>query len=86
MGNISDIENSLRSIDERVSKHIYYLERDRNEIVEAMNKAQEQFGKYRNGQSAVMAMFQALNALSTVDGILYSLKMEIQNYIGNIKK
>ena len=86
MGNISDIENSLRSIDERVSNHIDYLEEDRNEIVEAMNKAQEQFGKDRNGQSAVMAMFQALNALSTVDGILYVLKMEIQNYIGNIKK
>lgn len=86
MGNISDVENSLRSIDERVSNHIDYLERDRNEIIEAMNKAQEQFGKDRNGQSAVMAMFQALKALSTVDGILYGLKMEIQNYISNIKK
>lgn len=86
MGSISDIENDLHSVADRVTSHTECLERARNEIVEAMNKVQEKFGKDKNGQNAVMAMYQALNALSSVDGILYTLKSDIQEYIGNLKK
>lgn len=86
MGSISDIENDLHSIEDRVANHTEYLERARNEIVEAMNKAQKKFGKDQNGQNAVMAMAQALTALSSVDGILYTLKSDILKYIGNLRK
>ena len=86
MGSISDIENDLHSVADRVTSHTERLEKARNEIVEAMNKVQEKFGKDKNGQNAVMAMYQALNALSSVDGILYTLKSDIQEYIGNLKK
>lgn len=86
MGSISDIENDLHSIEDRVANHIEYLERARNEIVEAMNKAQKKFGKDQNGQNAVMSMSQALTALSSVDGILYTLKSDILKYIGNLRK
>ena len=86
MGNISDIENDLHSIEDRVASHIEHLERARNEITETMNNAQEKFGKDQSGQNTVMSMYQALNALSSVDGILYTLKSDIQNYIGNLKK
>lgn len=86
MGSISDIENDLHSIGNRVTSHTECLEKARNEIVEVMNKVQEKFGKDKNGQNTVMAMYQALNALSSVDGILYTLKSDIQEYIGNLKK
>lgn len=86
MSSIGEIENDLRSIESRVANHTENLERSRVEISEAMNKAQEQFGKDRNGQNTVMAMSQALNTLSSVDSILYALKSDIDNYVDNIKK
>lgn len=86
MGSISDIENDLHSIEDRVASHTEYVERARNEIVEVMNKAQKKFGKDQNGQNAVMAMSQALTALSSVDGVLYTLKSDILKYIGNLRK
>lgn len=86
MGSISDIENDLHSIEDRVTSHTEHLERARNEIAGAMNEVQEKFGKDQNGQNAVRTMYQALNALSSVDGILYTLKSNIQEYIGNLKK
>lgn len=86
MSSIGEIENDLRAIENRISTHTESLERSRIEISEAMNKAQEQFGKDRNGQNAVMAMSQALNTLSSVDNILYALKSGIDNYVGSLKK
>lgn len=86
MTSVSDIENDLNAIESRVAGHTKYLERARNEIVETMDKAQEKFGKDENGQNAVMSMYQALNAFSKADSILYTLKSDIQRYIGNLKK
>ena len=86
MSSIGEIENDLKAVEERVQSHTEYLERARMEISDAMNRAQDQFGKDRNGQNAVMSMSQALNTLSGVDSVLYALKSGINDYIGNLRK
>jgi len=86
MGSISDIVNELYSVAERVTSHTEGLEKAREEIIEVRNKVHGKFGNDKNGQSAAMAMDKASDAILTADGILYTLKAEIQEYIGNLKK
>ena len=86
MGSISDIVNELHSVAERVTSHTEGLERAREEILEVRNKVHGKFGDDENGRSVAMAMDMASDAILTADGILYTLKAEIQEYIGNLKK
>lgn len=86
MSSINDIEFQIRSVEGRVDSHTERLQRVRDEISRTMDKIQNEFGKTSEGQNLVLTLFEALNSLSVADSSLYSLKMGLSNYIGQLKK
>lgn len=86
MSSINEIEIQVRNVTGRVDSHVERLQRIRDEICQTMNKAQDEFGKTREGQNLVLTLSEALNSLSVADSSLYSLKSELTNYVSLLKK
>ena len=85
MSSINEIEIQIKRIEDRIDKHADGMQRIRNEISEAMNMAQDKFGKTSEGQTLVLTLSEALNHLSVTDASLYCLKSNLEGFVARLK-
>lgn len=86
MNSIGDIDFRLQNIIDRVEAHTGRMEREREALLQIMSKAQEAFGKTKEGQNIVLSISEALNDLINADSLLYALKSGILEYESRIRK
>lgn len=86
MSNIEQICMELQKADGVIADISKRLERERSEISNSMNKAQQTFGSSQMGQSLVQELFGALNKAVYADDSLHMLRSEITQSINKLRK
>ncbi len=86
MVSIEDITRELLKIEQRLSNCTHHIESSRNELLDAMDRAQGTFGDQQPGQYLAMSLSEAMKRLVCADSSLYSLKSGIEDYIRQLKK
>lgn len=86
MTNIEELIGQLQVISERANSNIKSLERERNYVLETMEKVQKSFGDQRPGQQMVTELYHAINSMAFTDSSLNALRTAIDRYINQLKK
>ncbi len=86
MISIEDIIRELLKIEQQLSTCTHHMESSRDEILDAMDRAQGTFGEQQSGQYLVMALSEAMKGLVCADSSLYSLRTGIEDYIRQLRK
>ena len=76
----------MEVIYERADKNAQNLERERNYILETMEKVQSNFGDQKAGQQLVITLYNVINTLAEADSALYRLRSRIAPYISQTRK
>lgn len=84
MNSINDINYGLVQIDELVEDREKRVEYLKGEIVSIINDVQNEFGKSKEGQDIVKLLFEAINALSKVDGQSSMMRSNIKKCQGKV--
>ena len=85
MTNFEELIGQLQVISERANSNIKSLERERNYVLETMEKVQKSFGDQRPGQLLVTELYNALNSLDFAVSSLYALRTSIDRFIIQLK-
>ena len=75
MISIEDIAREILKAEQQLSTCTYHIAGCKNEILEAMNKAQRTFGDQQSGQYLVASLSEAMTELVRADSSLYTLRM-----------
>lgn len=86
MISIEVIIRELLKIEQQLSTCTRHIESSRNEILDAMDRAQGTFGDQQPGQYLVILLSEAMKGLVCADSSLYSLKSGIEDYIRQLRK
>lgn len=86
MVSIEQLCRDLKRITDDVSGYVQYLEREREEILNSMNKVQGTFGDQQAGQQIVTLLMHSINDLSKADSSFYVIQSRINEYINYITK
>ncbi len=84
--NIQEFCEQLNALSERAKDSMDKLERERNYVIETMQKTQGSFGDQPPGQKLVTTLYHANNALTSADSALYMLRSRIESYIQQTRK
>lgn len=86
MTNLEELIGQLHVISERANSNITSLERERNDVLETMEKVQKNFSDQRPGQQMVAELYHAINSMAFADSSLSALRTAIDRYIHQLKK
>jgi len=86
MISIEDIVREILKIEQQLSICSYHIEGSKNEILDAMNRTQRTFGDQQSGEYLVVSLSEAMKELVFADGSLYTLKIELEDYIRQLNK
>ncbi len=86
MISIEDIAREILKAEQQLSTCTYHIAGCKNEILEAMNRAQRTFGDQQSGQYLVTLLSEAMKELVCADGSLYTLKTGLEDYIRQLNK
>lgn len=86
MISIEGIVNEIKLIEDDMAAYTVRLERERGEVTNTMNKAQEAFSDQQAGQQLISALYQVLQDLVDAGSILYLVRAELRDYIREIQK
>lgn len=84
--NIQEFCEQLNSLSERAKESMDKLERERNYVIETMQKTQASFGDQQPGQKLVTMLYHVNNALTAADSALYTLRSRVSSYIQETRK
>ena len=84
--NIQEFCEQLNALSERAKDSMDKLERERNYVIETMQKTQGSFGDQPPGQKLVTTLYHANNALTSADSALYMLRSRIESDIQQTRK
>ena len=84
--NIQEFCEQLSALSERARESVEKLERERNYVLETMQKTQSSFGDQPPGQKLVTTLYHVNNALTAADSALYTLRSRIESYTQQIRK
>lgn len=83
--NIIELGEQLRAVGERINGNIQNLERERNYVLETMQKVQSSFGDQPAGQQIVTQLYSVINSLAAADSSLNALHARIDPYINQTR-
>lgn len=86
MHNIEQIVSELLSIDSGLTTDTARFQQERQDILDAMNKAQSMFGDQKPGQLLVTTLYGTMQNMITAENSLYLVKQKIHECIENMKK
>jgi len=86
MISIEDIVREILKAEQQLSICTHHIADCRNEMLEAMDRAQRTFGDQQPGQYLVASLSEAMKELVCVDGSMYTLKSELEDYIRQLNK
>lgn len=83
---VSELGERLYAVSERADKSIQNLERERNYILETMQRVQNNFGDQQAGQQLVLTLLCVINSLAAADSTMNALRSRIGSYISETRK
>lgn len=86
MSSIEEIANELLAIDSSIDYIESVFQRETSEINNTINKAQSTFSDQLPGQGIVNTMYKTIQNIIAADSSMHSLRLELRDYIQNIKK